>query len=681
MKKNFLFITTLIFTMGLLYSCTQKASSDAGNTETENSMTKEQETLLPGDISLPTSSEELQELIAASKGDFKYSVEDFFKNPEKTGYQLSPDGTHFSYMGPYERRQNLFVQKIGEEKAIRITSETDRDIAGYFWANDNRILFVKDSGGDENFQLYAVDKDGAKSKDLTPFEDVRILIIDDLRDIEDEIIIGMNKNNPQLFEPYRLNISTGKLEQIAENTNPAEPIDSWMTDHNGKVRIASKVVGGTNTTIMYRESEDQPFKDVLTTDFREQVQPLFFDFDNGNIVYAASNLGRDKSVIVKFDMETGKEIGEPIFEHPDVDVTNLGYSRKRKVLTSISYNTEKTHFHFLDKEREAIQQRLESELKDVEVFVTNMNKAEDKFMVRTMSDRSLGAYYSYDRKTDELIKIVEVSPWIDEQDMAEMRPIKYQSRDGKTINGYLTLPNVKEAKNLPVIINPHGGPWYRDSWGFNPEVQLFANRGYAVLQMNFRGSTGYGRDFWESSFKQWGKTMQDDITDGVQWLIDQGIADKDRIAIYGGSYGGYATLAGVTFTPDLYACAVDYVGVSNLFTFMKTIPPYWKPYLDMMYTMVGDPEKDSLMMAAASPALHTDKIKTPLFVIQGANDPRVNIDESDQIVRSLRERGVEVPYLVKYDEGHGFRNEENRFESYKAMVGFFAKHLRPDLAG
>jgi dipeptidyl aminopeptidase/acylaminoacyl peptidase len=638
-------------------------------------MIKEQKTL-PGDPTLPTSSTELQKLIAASKGTYKYSIEDFFRNPEKTRYQLSPDGAYFSYMGPYERRQNIFVQKIGEDHAIRITSETDRSIAGYFWANNNRILFIKDSGGDENFRLYAVDKDGANAKDLTPFEGVRIQIIDDLPDIEEEVIIGMNKNNQQLFEPYRLNIKTGRLQQIAENTNIMEPLDSWMTDHDGKVRIASKVTGGTNTTLLYRRSEKDTFQEVLTTDFREGVQPLFFDFDNGDIVFVSSNLNRDKNVIIRFDMQKGIEVGEPIFEHPEVDVSSLSYSKKRKVLTAISYNTEKTHFHFLDEERAGIQKRLEQELGDSEVFVTSMNKAEDKFMIRTYSDRSLGAYYFYDQQSDQLEKIVDVSPWIDENDMAEMQPIKYKSRDGLSINGYLTLPKGVAPVNLPVIVNPHGGPWHRDSWGFNPEVQLMANRGYAVLQMNFRGSTGYGRAFWESSFKQWGRTMQDDITDGVQWLIDQGIADQKHIAIYGGSYGGYATLAGVTFTPDLYACAVDYVGVSNLFTFMKTIPPYWKPYLDMMYTMVGNPEKDHELMAAASPALHTDKIKTPLFVIQGANDPRVNIDESDQIVRSLRARNVEVPYLVKYDEGHGFHNEENRFESYKAMMGFFAKHLK-----
>ncbi len=649
---------------------------DTSTSVQDNTATEAQ---LPGDPTLATSGEEIQKLIALSKGEFKYSVEDFFRNPEKTRYQLSPDGNYFSYMGPHERRQNIFVQKIGETTATRITNETDRDISGYSWANNNRLLYIKDSGGDENFQLYAVDKDGKNDKDLTPFEKVRIQVIDDLDDFEDEIIIGMNKNNPQLFEPYRMNIVDGTYKQLAENTNPLEPIDSWATDHNGKLRIASKIVGGTNTVLMYRDNEDEAFRDVITTDFRESVQPLFFDFDNSSKVFVSSNLNRDKSVIVQFDMATGKEVGDIIFSHPDVDASNLNYSKKRKVLTSIAYNTDKNQFHYLDEERKAIAKRMERELGDYEIWVTSMNKAEDKFMVRTYSDRSLGAYYFYDKNTDKLEKISDVSPWIDEEDMAVMQPVQYKSRDGLTINGYLTLPTNGVKSKLPVIVNPHGGPWHRDSWGFNPEIQLLASRGYAVFQMNFRGSTGYGRDFWEKSFKQWGGTMQDDITDGVNWLIEEGIADKDRVAIYGGSYGGYATLAGVTFTPDLYNCAVDYVGVSNLFTFMKTIPPYWEPYLEMMYTMVGNPETDSTQMAAASPALHTDKIKTPLFVIQGANDPRVNIDEADQIVRSLRERNIDVPYLVKYNEGHGFHNEENRFESYKAMVGFFAKHLKPEL--
>ncbi|MEO1260282.1 MAG: S9 family peptidase [Bacteroidota bacterium] len=629
---------------------------------------------LPGDISLPSSSAELSKLIDQRQSRSKYSVEDFFKLPERSRYQLSPDGNYISYLGPHERRLNLFVQKMEEGTAQRITSVTDRDISWYFW-KDDRLVFAKDDAGDENFHLYSIHADGTGQRDLTPFKDVRINLIDDLEDIENEIIISMNNNRPELFDPYRLNIVTGELEQLAKNENPMEPIDNWVTDHEGRLRLASKVVGGTNTTLLFRENEEDPWSEVLTTDFRESVSPLFFDFENPNAVFVSSNLGRDKSVIVKVDMKTGSEIGEPLFSHDEVDVFSLSYSRKRKVPTSISYTTDKRHLYFLDKTTEDRYAFLEKHLGDYEIVVTATNKDENKFMIRTYSDRSLGAYYIFDDEKKELQKVIDVSPWLDEQYMAPMQPVKYQSRDGLTINGYLTLPVGVEHKNLPVIINPHGGPWVRDGWGYNPEVQLMANEGYAVLQMNYRGSTGYGREFWEKSFKQWGRTMQDDITDGVQWLIEQGIVDPERVAIYGGSYGGYATLAGVTFTPDLYACAIDYVGVSNLFTFMTTIPPYWKPYLDMMYEMVGHPEKDKEQMAAASPVFHIDKIKAPLFVIQGANDPRVNIDESDQIVKALRSKGVDVLYLVKYDEGHGFHNEENRFEVYKAMLGFLHKYL------
>jgi dipeptidyl aminopeptidase/acylaminoacyl peptidase len=279
-----------------------------------------------------------------------------------------------------------------------------------------------------------------------------------------------------------------------------------------------------------------------------------------------------------------------------------------------------------------------------------------------------------------LTKIADRNPWLHEDQLAEMKPIQYQSRDGLTIHGYLTLPKGRDPKNLPVVVNPHGGPWVRDNWGFNPEVQFLANRGYAVLQVNYRGSTGYGREFWEASFKQWGGTMQDDITDGVNWLVSQGIADPKRVAIYGGSYGGYAVLEGLTKNPDLFAAGVDYVGVSNLFTFLKTVPPYWKPYLDMMYEMVGNPEIDKDWFQAHSPALNADKIKAPLFVAQGAKDPRVNINESNQIVEALKKRGVDVQYMVKPDEGHGFRNEENRFDFYEAMEVFLSKYLTPQPA-
>lgn len=603
-------------------------------------------------------------------------LRDFFRNPEKAGYQLSPSGTFISWLAPFQSRMNIHVQDRRDGRIIRISGETERDIAGHFWKSDQRIIYVKDFNGDENFHIISVNIDGEDLKDLTPFEGVRAQIIDPLEDFDDAMIIGLNLRQPEIFDAYRLNVLTGELNLLAENPGN---ITGWMTDHEGALRLAV-ATDGVETTLLYRDSEDEDFRASLSINFKESVDPLFFTFDNRHI-YASSNLGRDKSAIVVFDLREGK-VKETLFEHNEVDVSTLSYSRKRKALTSITFTTWKRERVFLDTLAKNLYQRAAARLSGYEVVVADMNREEDVMLVRTYSDRSLGAYYLFETKKDKLTKLGDMSPWLNEKDLAEMKPIRFQARDGLVLNGYLTLPKLprhRPARNLPVVVNPHGGPWTRDVWGYNPEAQFLANRGYAVLQINYRGSTGYGREFWQRGFRQWGKAMQDDITDGVLWLIEQGIADPKRVAIYGGSYGGYAALAGLAFTPDLYACGIDYVGVSNLFTFMNTIPPYWKPYLAMMHEMVGNPETDKELFFSVSPVFHADKIKAPLLVAQGAQDPRVNIEESNQIVEALTKRGIETLYIVKENEGHGFRNEENRFEFYEAMETFLAKHLKsPD---
>ncbi len=602
-------------------------------------------------------------------------LENFFKNPEKIDYQVSPDGTYFSFMAPYENRLNLFVQKIGSDTTIRITSETERDITASMWAGNNRILFIKDTGGDENYQLYGVNIDGTDLKSYTNFPNVRTTIIDPLRKIDSLVIIGMNKRNPQVFDPYRLNLNTGELTLLAENPGN---IQGWMTDHDGKLRVANAIVDGVNNQILYRETEDQPFQPVLTTNFKETVSFAVFTPDN-KMVYALTNIGRDKTALVLMDPKTCEE-KEVLYMNDKYDISDLNYSEKKNRLTVVACEGHKDMIrHYFDKEEEEIRKKLEAQLPGYKVGVTSMSKDENIRMIYAGNDRTYGTYYLYNVKENKLTKVADIAPWIKEEEMCAMNPITYTSRDGLTIEGYLTLPKgytMENAKNLPVVVNPHGGPWIRDSWGYNPEVQFLASRGYAVLQMNFRASTGYGRKFTELGYKQWGQTMQNDITDGVKWLIKEGIADPKRVAIYGASYGGYATLAGVTFTPDLYACAVDYVGVSNLLSFMNTIPPYWKPLLDMMHEMVGDPATDKEMMEKYSPVFHVDQIKAPLFIAQGANDPRVNKAESDQMVEALKKRGVEVEYMVKENEGHGFYNEENKFDFYRAMEKFLDKHLK-----
>ena len=595
-------------------------------------------------------------------------LRDFFRNPDQAAHQISEDGRYLSWVAPYERRLNVFVRPVAGGTPVRVTSETARDIAGYAWKGE-RIIYAKDFGGDENYHIVSVDLKGGDLKDLTPGEKLRANIVDILRDDPDHLILSHNRRDAKVFDVFRVNVKTGEEKLIAQNPGN---ITGWETDHAGKLR-AAVTTDGVNTSLLYREREEDPFKPILTTSFKETVSPAFFTFDNKKL-YVRSNRGRDKTAIFVFDPQTAKE-GEMLFEHPDVDVTALSYSRKRKVLTTIGYTTWKLQRKFLDKETEAIYRDLEAKLPGYEVSVTSTNRDEDKFIVGTSSDKTRGQRYLYDKATKKLELLADVSPWLPASELADMKPVEYKSRDGLTIHGYLTLPKGVAAKNLPVVVNVHGGPWARDRWGFNPEVQFLANRGYAVFQPNFRGSTGYGRKFWEASFKQWGRTMQDDITDGVQWLIKEGIADPKRVAIYGGSYGGYAVLSGITTTPDLYAAAIDYVGVSNLLTFMKTIPPYWKPLLEMFQEMVGDMEKDKSLLEAASPVNHVDKIKTPLFIAQGAKDPRVNKAESDQMVEALKKRGVEVQYMVKDNEGHGFANEENRFEFYEAMEKFLARHL------
>ena len=604
----------------------------------------------------------------------KIPLEDFFRNPEKSSFQLSPNGEYISYMKPWKegnRMMNVYVKPINSNKEVRITQASNRSLYGYFWLNNNRIAYVQDKGGDENIHIYAVDIDGSNDIDLTPFENIQARITDDLEEDENFILIELNKNNPQVHDVYRLNVNNGDLELIAKNPGN---ISGWMTDNDGKLRIAL-TSDGVNSSILYRDNEKDDFQEILTTNFKESVSPLFFTFDN-NEIYVSSNRHRDKSSIYKFDLQKGIET-DLIFEHPDVDVYSLMRSKKRKLITGVSFYTDKQNYKFYDSWRRDLQLSLENKIPGVEVRLSSLSKDETKAIIVAFSDRSRGTYYYYDIQKDELTMLAELSPWLKTDDMAKMSPIKYESRDGLIIHGYLTLPiNYNKGDRIPVVVNPHGGPWVRDYWGFNSEIQFLANKGYAVFQMNYRGSTGYGRSFWEKSFKQWGKDMQNDITDGVNWLIDEGIADPDKIAIYGASYGGYATLAGLTFTPDLYACGVDYVGVSSLFTFMESMPPYWELYRSMMYEMVGHPDNDKELLASASPLLHIDKIKAPLFIAQGANDPRVKKSESDQIVEALKQKGIDVPYMVKDDEGHGFYNEENQFDFYKSMDDFLKKYLK-----
>ena len=603
-------------------------------------------------------------------------LEDFFRNPVANNVEISPVGDKLAALKPLKGRMNVFVRPTDGEEWVAMTSMTDRDISWMAWKNNDMIVFMKDFGGDENFHLFSLNLKNKEVKELTPFPKVRVQPVDMLDEIsETDLLIGMNKRDPQVFDVYRVNTASGSVDLVLENT---KKFSNYIVDNKGQLRVAI-ANDGVNNTIYYRDTEKSEFKKVKALNFKETLSPIAFDKDNKNI-YGVSNLGRNTAAAVTLNPKTG-QVQKTLFQNKDYDVSSVIYSRKRKELVAAVYIDAAVQRHFFSPYYKGIYADLTSKIPNRELSLPSATKDEDVFVVSARSDRTLGEYYLYDAKTKKLQLLLNRSPWIKEEQMAEMKPISYKSRDGLTIHGYLTTPVGKDPKNLPVVINPHGGPWARDVWGFSPQVQFLANRGYAVLQMNFRGSTGYGKKFWMASFKEWGLKMQDDITDGVNWMVKEQVADKDRVCIYGASYGGYAVLAGLAFTPEVYKCGIDYVGVSNIFTLMETVPPYWVPMREKLYEMVGHPEKEKELVKKASPLFSADKIKSPLFVAQGAKDPRVKKSESDQIVDALKKRGIDVPYLVKEDEGHGFRNEENRMEFMRQMEAFLAKHINNESAG
>lgn len=596
-------------------------------------------------------------------------VEDFFRKPAKTAFAISPNGEYLAWLEPWSRRLNLFVQKIGEENVQQLTYVTDRDIQRFFWESDEELIFTRDAAGEEHYHLFGVRREGGEIRDLTPYPGVVAMVLDDLEDQPDRVLILTNQRDRRVFDVYRLTPSTGKVELVAQNPGN---IGAWLADHQGRIR-AAYAEEGLDRKLLYRDSEQGEFRTLVATDFRTTVYPIAFTFDNRRL-YLLSNAGRDKEALVELDPTDAKE--HALYEHPDVDVAEVLLSKHRKRLEGVGFVTDRLEYAFFDRNREHTQRFLESRLPGRQVTVVDWSKDEGRLIVWASSDLDPGAYYLYENDIQKLDKLADTAPQLRREDLAPMQAIRFTARDGRIIAGYLTLPLGAGAKHLPVIVNPHGGPDARDVWGYLGEAQFLANRGYAVLQVNFRGSTGYGRNFWQAGFRQWGRgAMQHDLTDGARWLVDRGVADPKRIAIYGGSYGGYAALAGLAFTPEIYAAGVSLVGPSNLFTFFSSIPPYWELGRKEWYEKVGDPDKDREFLTSISPYFHAEQIRAPLLVVQGANDPRVNKAESDQIVGALRRRGIRVPYLLQTEEGHGFRQEENRLEFYRILEAFLAKHL------
>jgi dipeptidyl aminopeptidase/acylaminoacyl peptidase len=608
----------------------------------------------------------------------------FFGNPEIAAAQLSPDGQYVAFLKPWSDTRNIWVKKASEpfEAARRVTAETKRPIPqSFFWTRDSRlILYVKDNDGDENFNVWAVDpaavnaagKDTPAARNLTDAKGVRAFIYAVPKKSPDTIYVGLNDRDPAWHDLYRVTISTGQRELIRKNT---ERIAGWDFDLGGRLRLATRVADNGDTEILKVEPEG--FKKVYSCTVFETCGTERFHKD-GQRVYMQTNRGDvDLTRLVLFDPETGKE---ELVESDPVNRVDFGraiFAEATDELVGTAYEDERTRLYFRDKAWEADYKLVQSKFPGKDISLGS-STADDRVMLLTASsDTDPGERYLFDRGTKKLTLQYKVRERIPREHMAEVKAVRYPSSDGLEIPAFLTLPKGVPAKGLPAILLPHGGPWARDGWGFNNLAQFMANRGYAVLQPNFRGSTGYGKKFLNAGNKQWGDKMQDDITWGVKYLVGQGIADPKRVGIMGGSYGGYATLAGVAFTPDLYGAAVAIVGPSNLITLLDSIPPYWESGRIIFHERMGNPKtpEGKAQLVRQSPLTSAQRIKTPLLVAQGANDPRVKKAESEQIVIALRDRGFPVEYILAGDEGHGFARPVNSMALWAASETFFAKHL------
>jgi dipeptidyl aminopeptidase/acylaminoacyl peptidase len=605
-----------------------------------------------------------------------------FGNPEIAAAELSPNGQYIAFLKPWKDTRNVYVKSVGEpfSAARLLTTESKRPVAGYFWTRDSKyILYVKDNDGDENYNVYAVDPsakpeagaDAPVSRDLTGLKGVRVILYEAPKSDPDIVYIGLNDRDKAWHDLYKLRISTGEKTLLRKNT---DRIVGWSFDLKGQLRLAERNADNGDTEILRVDADK--LTNIYSCSVFETCAPLHFLPDSSRL-YMETNKGMDLISLVLLDPATG--MTEMVESDPlgKVDLGGATFSEATDKLLEIWYFHDRVKIYFKDKAFGEDNHWIEHHYPGEEIKVVSRTRDESLWLVTVVSDREPGRTVLFDRKAHTLTPQFKIWEKLPRQDLAEMKSVTYKSSDVLEIPAYLTLPKGIPAKNLPTLVIPHGGPWGRDLWGYNSLAQFFANRGYAVLMPNFRGSTGYGRKFLDAGNLEWGRKMQDDVTWGVKYLVAEGIADPKRVGILGGSYGGYATLAGVAFTPDLYAAAVDIVGPSNLITLMESIPPYWEAARKTFAMRMGDVStaEGKALLAERSPLNFTDKIKTPLLVAQGANDPRVNRREAEQIVIALRDRGFPVEYLLAPDEGHGFARPVNNLALFMESEKFLAQYL------
>ena len=598
-----------------------------------------------------------------------------FGNPERISPRISPDGTRLAWIAPRDGVLNVWVAPIGPggvdwAAAQAVTEDTDRGVRVFGWARDGRhVLYLQDVGGDENWRLYDVDMDTMSRRDLTPFEGIHANIIATSKRRPTEVLVGINADNPQLHDVYRLDLETGSL--VKEITNPGYA--GWLADEDLAVRCAMAPLPDGGFDLLVRDSVTADWRTLLTMSAEDVTSSDVLSFSgDGASLYMISAADANTGRLTRVDLATGAS--SVLAEDPVADVAGAMLHPDTREPQIVMILKDRMSYVVLDP-------TVEDDLKAVRALhpgdpiFTGRDEADATWLVGFTNDSGPVPYYMYDRATKSGRFLFEHQPALSSYELAPMEPFSFVARDGLVVHGYVTFPPGLGRSGLPAVLNVHGGPQVRDAWGYDPEAQWLANRGYLTVQVNYRGSTGYGKAFVAAGDREWGGKMHDDLIDAVSYVVGQGWADASRVAIYGGSYGGYAALVGAAFTPDVFCCAVDIVGPSNLKTLLETIPPYWAPAKAQLYRRVGNPETDVDFLWSRSPLSRARDIRIPLLIAQGANDPRVKQAESEQIVAALKEAGIDYEYMLFPDEGHGFAKPENRLKFYTAAERFLARYL------
>ena len=599
-----------------------------------------------------------------------------FGNPERVSPSFSNDASQLAWLAPREGVLNVWAvavepgREVDISAARALTDDTDRGIRLFSWAPDGRhLMYLQDAGGDENWRLYDVDTVSGARRDLTPFAGVQARIVASEPTRPDEVLVGVNKDNPQLHDVYRLDLESGKLSKEVANPGFVE----WLADSQLAVRAAVGPQPDGSHVLFVRGGEGQDWKPLVTFSYEEALLagPLSFNAA-GDTILAISASSSDMAGLVSIDVNSGAV--EVLASLPGADIEAVRLHPVTKAPQVAVFGKDRMEYRALDAAVEKDLEQLRG-LHHGDLFFAGGDMADRNWLVGFTNDTGPVPYYLYDRATRTARFLFDHRPQLSSYELAPMEPFSFTARDGLTIHGYATFPLGAGRSHLPTVLNVHGGPWARDSWGFNPEAQWIANRGYLCLQVNFRGSTGYGKAFLNAGDREWGAKMHDDLVDAVRYAVAQGWADPAKVAIYGGSYGGYAALVGAAFTPGLFCCAVDMVGPSNLKTLIETIPPYWAPLIAQFHRRVGDPATEADFLWSRSPLSRVKDIRIPLLIAQGANDPRVKQSEAEQIVGALRDAGIDHEYMLFPDEGHGFAKPGNRLRFYAAAERFLARHL------